>query len=282
MRTLKATIAVLFLFQVSAIAAKKDLTIRIDEEFYSTKKKIRIRDGIGAGRTEAVAYRNAILDARKKALVRVTSTFRHVLSSSKNGEFVDKAVWQDVHAKIIDKEKCFRVNYDHNMKFSKKVAVVDCEVTVQFLDLDFFTTEVMKTAEAACVRSLFISGWGQIFNKAYFHGISLGLITYGSIGYGYYRQRKINQARQLYENANNGLEAERRLKELQNHRMVARTLYISGAITWAYSVWEAFEDRERTDEVLDIVHKKFFPKFRFTRKYSPIQHFIMDSMRPGW
>lgn len=260
-----------------------EITVGIDEEFYSTKKTVRVTDGIGKGLSKDIAMRNAIIDARKKALVRVTSTFRHYLSASKDGEFVDKSVAEEVHARIIDRENIISVNYDHGLNFAPyHVAVVDAEVKVRFLDLDFFATEMTKTAEAACIRSLFISGWGQFFNRSYFAGVSFGLVTYGSLGYGFYRDNQISAARKSYQEATTATEAERRYQVLQNHRRVARTLYVLGVASWAYSVWEAFEDRERADEVLDVVHKKFFPKFRYTRTYSPIQRFIMNGLRPTW
>ena len=258
------------------------LDLGVEEEFYSTKKKIRITDGIGKGSSKEIAYRNALLDARRKALVRVTSTFRHILSETKDGVFVDKTVWQDVHARIIDRERVISVTYDHGINFNTHVAIVDCEIAVSFLDLDFFATEIMKTAEAACVRSLFIAGWGQMFNRNYFAGAAMGMVTYGSLGYAYYREQQVGKAIENYNNASTPQEAERRYHELQNHRRVSRTLYVVGAMTYAYSVWEAFEDRERTDDVLDKVHAKFFPRFRYTRKYSPIQEFMMNNLRPGW
>ena len=282
---MKAFITIFVLLFVSTLWAQpiREIDVSIDAEYYSTKKTIRITDGIGKGLSKEIALRNAIIDARKKAMVRVTSTFRHMLSASKDGEFVDSSVAEEVHARIIDRENLISVDYEHDLNFRPyEVAIADVEVTVQFLDLDFFATEIMKTAEAACIRSLFISGWGQMFNRNYFAGATFGILTYGSLGYGYYRNQKIDQARKSYQDATNNTDAERRYKVLRDHRRVSRTLYVLGVATWAFSVWEAFEDRERADEVLDIVHKKFFPKFRYVRQYSPIQKFIMGNMRPTW
>lgn len=280
---MRYTKIILFLFLVSLIPrAVFSEDLGFDEEFYSTKRKIRVTDGIGKGPTKEIARQNAIIDARKKAMERVTSTFRFVLSGSKDGEFQDKSVAQEVHAKIIDKERIISVTYDHNVKFNGfEVAIVDCEVTVSFLDLDFFAQEIMKTAEAACIRSMYIAGWGQIFNRAYFSGITMGLITYGSIGYAYYRSTLVKDAEQAYFNAKNPTEAERRYQVLKDHKQVARTLYVVGFLTWAYSVWDAFEDRERADEVLDKVHDKFFKKFPYKREYSYFQEKMME-MRPAW
>lgn len=257
--------------------------IGLDEEFYSTKKTIRVTDGIGKGRTREIAMQNAIIDARKKALKRVTSTFRHMLSEAKDGVFVSESVAEEVHARIIDKEKIRNVTYDHGIDFgSTQVAMVDADITVSFLDLDFFAQEMMKTAEAACIRSLVLSGWGQVFNRNYFGGISMGLITYGSIGYGYHRETQIDAARKAYNGAKTPVEAERAYKTYRDHQQTARTMYVIGAMTWAYSVWDAFEDRERADEVLDQVHKAYFPKFPYQRRISPIQRFVMENMRPEW
>ncbi len=257
--------------------------VALDEEFYSTKKKIRVTDGIGRGYSKEIALQNAIIDARKKALVRVTSTFRHVLSESKDGEFVDSSVAEDVHAKIISKEKIISVKYDHDLSFAPyQLAIVDVEITVSFLDLDYFTEEILKTAEAAMIRSMVIAGWGQIFNRSYYAGTTMALITYGSIGYGYHRQSKIAGARNAYNSATDPTDAERKYKILREHQRVAATMYTIGVITWGYSVWEAFEDRERADEILDKVHDMYFPKFRYDRKVSPIQKFMMKNMRPSW
>ncbi|RME89735.1 MAG: hypothetical protein D6767_07960 [Candidatus Hydrogenedentota bacterium] len=254
-----------------------------DEEFYSTKRKIRITDGIGMGPTKEIARQNAIIDARKKALRRVTSTFRFMLSESKNGEFVSSSVEEEVHAKIIDKERIINVKYDHGIQFKngQVVAVVDCIITVSFLDLDFFAQEMLKTAEAACIRSLYIAGWGQIFNRAYFSGITMSLITYGSLGYAYYRSNMIEEAEKAYKAAKDPVEAERRYAQLRDHKNVSKMLYIVGFVTWAYSVWDAFEDRSRADEVLDQVHDRYFKKFPYHRKYSFFQEIMMD-MRPEW
>ncbi|MCS6984045.1 MAG: hypothetical protein NZM25_02815 [Leptospiraceae bacterium] len=255
----------------------------IEEEFYSTKKKVRVSDGIGKGRTKETALQNAIIDARKKALERSTTSFKHFLSESKDGVFVKDSVASEVYAKIIDKEKIIKVTYDHGIDFSPYyVAIVDCEITVSFLDLDFFAQEIMKTAEAACIRSLVLSGWGQFFNRSYFAGSAMFLTTYGSLGYGYLRQTKIADERRAYENAMTTEEAERRYKMLREHRNVANTMYILGFSTWAYSVWEAFEDRERADKLLDAVHKRYFQNFPFERQYSFFQKFMMEYTRPEW
>lgn len=271
---------ILLMIPITAVSSQE---VRLDEEFYSTKKKIRITDGIGRGYSKEIALQNAIIDARKKALVRVTSTFRHVLSESKNGEFVDSSVAEEVHAKIVAKEEIISVKYKHDLDFKPyEVAIVDVEITVSFLDLDFFAEEILKTAEAAMIRSIVIAGWGQAFNRNYYGAATMALVTYGSVGYGYYRHSKVDSARAAYNNATDPVDAERRYKILREHKRVAYTMYTIGAITWGYSVWEAFEDRERADEILDKVHEMYFPKFRYSRKISPIQKFMMKNLRPSW
>ena len=253
------------------------------ENAFSTAKKVRVTDGIGKGLSKEIAMQNAIVNARQKALTRVTSTFRHVLSETQDGEFVKKSVAQEVNAKIIEKEEIISVNYDHGMNFEPYyVAIVDCIVTVSFLDLDFFATEIMKTAEAACIRSIVLSGWGQVFNRSYFAGAAFGLVTYSSLGYGYYREQQISDAQKAYNTAIGTANEEQALRTLQGHQNASRILYAAGAMTWAYSVWDAFEDRERVDEIMDEVHKVYFPQYPYERQYSYFQEFIMETTRPTW
>ncbi|MCB1146493.1 MAG: hypothetical protein KDK41_01990 [Leptospiraceae bacterium] len=255
----------------------------IEEEFYTTKKKVRVTDAIGKGFSREIALQNALVDAREKAINRSTSTFKYYLSKYEDGVFVDETVATEVHAKVIDTVKIISENYNIGVDFGRTyVVIVDCEVTVSFLDLDYFAQEIMKTAEAACIRSIVLSGWGQFFNRSYFAGTSLALITYGSIGYGYYRERQIPAAQRAYESAGTPAEAERRYQTFKEHRDVARTMYILGAMTWAFSIWEAFEDRERADKLLDEVHKRYFPKMPYNRQLSFFQEFIMENTRPGW
>ncbi len=272
---------VLFLLPWFSLMADQDLGL--EEEFYSTKKKVRVTDGIGKGRSKEIALQNAIVDARKKALDRSTTSFKHFLSESKDGVFVQDSVASEVYAKIIEKEKIIKVSYDHDVDFTPYyVAIVDCEVTVSFLDLDFFAQEIMKTAEAACIRSIVISGWGQVFNRSYFAGTGFFLTTYGSLGYGWYRQQQIPKTKEKYLAATTNTEAERQYKLLRQHRDTSRTMFVIGFTTWAYSVWEAFEDRERADKLLDAVHKRYFSKFNYKRQLSFFQEFIMENTRPEW
>lgn len=281
MKTIQIFFIICIFLSTSYLFADQDLGI--EEEFYSTKKKVRITDGIGKGRTKEVALQNAIIDARKKALERSTTSFKHFLSEVKDGVFVKDSVASEVYAKIIDKEKIIKVTYDHDIDFSPYyVAIIDCEITVSFLDLDFFAQEIMKTAEAACIRSIVLSGWGQFFNRSYFAGTTMFLTTYGSLGYGYFREQKIPRARKEYLEASSPEEAEQKYKILREHRNVANTMYAIGISTWAYSVWEAFEDRERADKLLDAVHKRYFSSFPYYREYSFFQMLIMENTRPEW
>lgn len=275
---LSLTMLALPLLSVSA-----DQDLGLEEEFYSTKKKVRVTDGIGKGRSREIALQNAIIDARKKALDRSTTSFKHFLSESKDGVFIKDSVASEVYAKIIEKEKIIKVSYDHDIDFKPYyVAIVDCEITVSFLDLDFFAQEIMKTAEAACIRSIVISGWGQVFNRSYFAGAGFFLTTYSSLGYGLYRQQQIPKAREKYLAAETNAEAERQYKLLRQHRDTSNTMFVIGVTTWAYSIWEAFEDRERADKLLDAVHKRYFSKVKYNRQLSFFQEFIMETTRPEW
>ncbi len=261
----------------------------VEEDFYTRKKEVRVTDGIGKGRSKEIAVQNALRDAREKALVRSTTSFRHYLSESKDGEFVSDSVADEVYAKIIDKEKIVSINYIGDEKGEESfrpyhVVVVDSIVTVSFFDLDFFAQEIMKTAEAACIRSMVISGWGQVFNRNYFGGVTMSLVTYGSLGYGLARQNQFEKAKTDYANATSTHDAEQKYRMMREHQEVARTMYVIGAMTWAYSVWDAFEDRERADDLLDNVHEAYFSKskFKYHRQLSFFQEMMMENMRPTW
>jgi len=109
------------------------------------------------------------------------------------------------------------------------------------------------------------------------------LMTYGAIGYGYKRETQIADARRDYNAATNSTDAERNYKIMRDHQEVARTLYVVGALTWAYSIWDAFEDRERADDMLYRVHQKYFKgKLNYEPQISFFQKFMMQSTRPKW
>ncbi len=257
----------------------------LDKEFYSTQKEVRVRDAIGKGRSKEIAIQNARIDAHRKALERSVSSFRHMMVETKDFVVTNEQLIADVNAKVIDEARCSEPKWDHNgMDFSPFfVAIMDCRVTVSFFDLDYFTTEIMKTAEGACIRSIVLSGWGQLYNKNYISSAALALVTYGSIGYGYSRETKVSSARDAYKSATNPTDAEQKYKEMRNHQEVARTMYVIGALTWAYSVWEAFEDRERADDVLYQVHQKYFAgKLNYKPEISFFQRFMMQNTRPKW
>lgn len=278
-------LALSFVFNAAytPLHAEGSAIVDVEKDYYTRKKRIRVTDGVGKGRSKEIALQNAIRDARAKALERSTSSFRHYLTKSKDGEFADSSVASEVHAKVIDREKIISVNYDHGIDFSPYyVAVADVIVTVSFLDLDFFAQEIMKTAEAACIRSMVISGWGQIYNKNYITGISMSMVTYGSIGYGYRRELAYERAQKDYNQASTPEEAEQAYSIMREHKDVARTMYIIGTTTWAYSVWEAFEDRERADKLLDRVHDAYFPNFPYERRISFFQRRMMENTRPMW
>ncbi len=278
-----AAIAAVITGNLSA-APKKNVDLGLDKEYFSTQKNVRVRDAIGKGRSKEIAIQNAKIDAHRKALERSVSSFRHMITETKDFVLTNEQLIADVNAKVIDEARCNEPKWDHGFDFNPfHVAVMDCTVTVSYFDLDFFTTEIMKTAEGACIRSIVLSGWGQIYNKNYVTGTAMALITYGSIGYGYSRESKVAGARDEYKSATNSADAERKYKEMRDHQEVARTMYVIGALTWAYSVWEAFEDRERADDVLYQVHQKYFKgKLNYEPDISFFQRFMMQNTRPKW
>lgn len=269
---------------VFAAAPKTGVDLGLDKEYFSTQKNVRIRDAVGKGRSKEIAIHNAKTDAHRKALERSISSFRHFVAESKDYQLTTEQLIADVNAKVIDEARCTEPKWDHGIDFSPfYLAVMDCTVTVSFFDLDQFTSEIMKTAEGACIRSIVLSGWGQFYNKNYITGTAMALITYGSIGYGYKRETQISGARDAYNNASTPAEAEQKYKEMRNHQEVARTMYVIGALTWAYSIWEAFEDRERADDVLYQVHQKYFKgKLNYEPQISFFQRFMMQRTRPKW
>ncbi|MCX7632213.1 MAG: hypothetical protein N2Z22_02635, partial [Turneriella sp.] len=258
--------------------------LELDKEYFSSQKQVRVRDAIGKGRSKEIAIHNARIDAQRKALERSVSSFRHLIIETKDFAVTNEQLIADVNAKVIEEPRCKPPKWDHGLDFSPfHVAVMDCVVTVSFFDLDYFISEIMKTAEGACIRSIVLSGWGQIYNKNYFSGAAMSFITYGALGYGYSRESRVNAARQSYLEATDPAEAERRYRVMRDHQEVARTMYIIGALTWAYSIWDAFEDRERADEVLYQVHQKYFRgKLDYTPHYSFFQRFMMENTRPKW
>lgn len=266
----------------AAPAASEEMGL--DKEFYSTEKNVRIRDAIGKGRSQEIAIQNAKIDAHKKALERSISSFRHMIVETKDYAVTNEQLIADVNAKVIQEARCDEPKWDHGLDFSPfYVAVMDCNVTVSYFDLDFFTTEIMKTAEGACIRSVVLSGWGQFYNKNYVTGTAMALITYGSLGYGYKRQVDANNASNGYQNAATPAEAQQQYKQMQDAQTAARTMYVIGALTWAYSIWEAFEDRERADDVLYQVHQKYFKgKLNYSPQISFFQRFMMQNTRPKW
>lgn len=250
----------------------------LSQEYISTTKTILITDAIGEGSTKEIAKNNALYDAEQKALRRVTSTFRHIMSGVKEGEMADKKIIEEVHAKIVDTPDIKKVEYPFE---SPHVCTLEVFITVKFLDLDFFAEEIKKTAEGACIRSLFLSGWGQGYNRNYFGAIVNFGVTYSALGYGYYRQDQIAGARREYLAARDPKTADRAYRKMQGHSNVSKSMYALGFLAWAYSVWDAFEDRTRANEVTDRVHKKYFKMFPYTRVESFMQE-LMYSTKPKW
>lgn len=248
------------------------------QEFISTSRKIRVTDAIGQGATKEVARNNALHDAEQKALRRVTSTFRHIITEVKTGELGDKKIIEEVNAKIIDKPDIRKTEYPFENPY---VCIMDVYVTVRFLDLDFFAEEIKKTAEGACIRSLFIAGWGQAYNRNYFGAVVNFGVTYGALGYGYYRDQQISNSRSNYLNASDPKSAERAYNKLQSDKNMSRAMYALGFLSWAYSVWDAFEDRSRANEVMDRVHKKFFKEMPYKR-YDSFMQRMMNKTKPQW
>lgn len=265
-------IALVFLLSISAAVNG------FAQEYISTKRSILITDAIGEGKTKEIAKNNALYDAEQKALRRVTSTFRHILSDIKDGELMNKRIQEEVHARIIDKPDIKKEEYPFETPY---VCMLEVYVTVKFLDLDFFAEEIKKTAEGACVRSLFVAGWGQAYNRNYFGAVVNFGLTYGALGYGYYREQQIDNSRANYLNAKDPESSERAYRKLQNDRNVSKTMYAIGIVSWIYSVWDAFEDRERTNRVMQDVHQKYFKKFPYTR-YDSFMQRMMYSTRPSW
>jgi len=255
-----------------------DMSPLFAQEFISTKRTIRVTDAIGEGSTREVARNNALHDAEQKALRRVTSTFRHIISDTKMGEMGDKTIIEEVNAKIIDRPDIRKEEYPFESPY---VCILDVYITVRFLDLDFFADEIKKTAEGACVRSLFVAGWGQGYNRNYFGAVVNFGITYGALGYGYYREKQIAVSRANYLNARDPRSAEIAYRKMQNDSNVSRSMYALGFLAWAYSVWDAFEDRSRANDVMDQVHKKFFKKMPYTR-YDSFMQELMYKTKPTW
>ena len=237
MKIKSAIVAALLFSSVVPLAAApaerpSAVDLGLDKEYFSTQKNVRIRDAIGKGRSKEIAIQNAKIDAHRKALERSISSFRHMIVESKDFAVTTEQLIADVNAKVIDEARCDEPKWDHGFDFSPfHVAVMNCNVTVSFFDLDFFTTEIMKTAEGACIRSIVLSGWGQFYNKNYITGTAMALITYGSIGYGYSREVKVAGLRDEYKNAATPADAEQKYKEMRNAQEVARTMYVIGALT---------------------------------------------------
>jgi hypothetical protein len=245
-----------------------------EDNFLSAKRVIRVTDGIAGGADRAEAKRNAVENARRKALERVASSFVHSYERVENFVLTEDRIIQDIHAKIL-KTKVRKVEYPY-----ENVALVTVDFTVEYFDLDFFVREIRKSAESAMVRSLVISGWGQVYNRNYFHGLLCFAATYGSLATAYGFSLKTGGLKREYGEAD-GRYADLLYGRYRDSYLQTAAWLSIGLGSWAYSMWEAFEDREITNLKLDEVHGRFFPDFYYTREKSFIQK-GMDRAVPRW
>jgi len=245
-----------------------------EDNFLSVKRVIRVTDGIAQGATPQEAKLKAVENARRKALERVASSFVHTYERVENFVLTDDKIIQDIHAKIL-KTKVRKIEYPF-----ENVALVTVDFTVEYFDLDFFVREIRKSAESAMVRSLVISGWGQVYNRNYFNAILCFAATYGSLAAAYGFSLKTDGLRRQYKAAN-GLYADALYVRYRDSYLQTAAWLSVGLGSWAYSMWEAFEDREITNLKLDDVHSKFFPDFYYAREKSFVQK-AMDRAAPRW
>ena len=240
--------------------------------FIATVRKIRITDAIGRGKTMEEARKKALKDAKEKAKRRVTSAFSYLFVRIKNATVEKMNLSEKLHAEIIGEPRIIK-----EKKPFKDVVILDCIVTVKFLDLDFFVEEAKKTAEGACIRSLVLAGWGQAYNRNYFAGFINFIVTYGSLVYGIKMNTKYQTAYSEYKD-NNDIN---KLIRTEKYRKTRDTFYVIAIISWLYGIWDAFEDRKRASEVLDEIHNKYFKEIPYKTSDSFLQEFMYDTI-PQW
>lgn len=245
------------------------------ETFLTVKRTVRVTDGIGRGETPEAAKEAAIANARQKALERVATSFVHTYERAEGMVLTEERIMQDIHAKIL-RTRVRKVEYPF-----PDVALVTADITVQYFDLDFFVRELRKSAESAMVRSLVVSGWGQVYNRNYLHAVLCFGATYGSLAKAWFSDLEADRLKREYLSAVDPVRS-RVLYDRYKAASWERLAWISlGAASWAYSVWEAFENREEAARSLDTVHARFFPEFRYVRQKSSVQAF-MDNLAPTW
>jgi hypothetical protein len=250
------------------------VSVAAEETYLTVKKRVRITDGIAAGENPGDAKDKAVENAKKKALERVATSFMHSYERVENGVLTADTVIQDIHAKIL-KVKLRKVEYPF-----ENVALVTVDITMQYFDLDFFVRELRKSAESSFMRSIVISGWGQVYNRDWFNAALCFFTTYGSLGTAWYYDIHADAVRDQYRKAGSA-DAARLYNDYRNAYASRDTWLIIGIASWAYSVWEAFEDRAVMNEKLDAVHQKYFPDFYYTRYKSFVQKEV-DNWMPKW
>lgn len=248
--------------------------LQSSETWLTVKHRIRVSDGIGRGSTRKEAVEAAVQNARKKAMERVATSFIHSYERVESFVLTEDRIIEDIHAEVL-RQKVRQVEYPY-----ENVALVTVDFTVRYFDLDFFVREMRKSSESSLMRSLVISGWGQIYNKNYFNAVLFLITTYGSFANAYYHDTRVTSLKKDYQNASTDTVEElySRYKEAVGQRDL---WLIVGVSSWIYSIWEAFEDREITNEKLDEVHDRYFPDFYYTRKKSFVQKAV-DRWAPRW
>ncbi len=265
----KAVIIILSLLTIGISAQAGN-----EAEFLTVKRTIRITDGIARGSSEIDAREKAIANARVKALERVATSFVHSYEKVENAVITEDKIMQDIHAEII-RTKIRKVEYPF-----ENVALVTVDFTVKYFDLDFFVRELRKTAESSMMRSLVISGWGQLYNQNYFNATCFFIATYGSLYKGLVFDKEATALKQDYDRAPPS-RAALAYEDYKNADLQSKVWFTIGFSSWLYSMWEAFENREITNLKLDEVHKQYFPSFWYVRQKSFVQN-TMDNWAPKW
>ncbi len=247
---------------------------KTEAEFLTVKRTIRVTDGIARGVDKEDAKQNAIENARNKARERVATSFIHSYEKVENAVLTEEKIIQDLHAEII-RTKVRKVEYPF-----ENVCLVTVDFTIKYFDLDFFVRELRKSAESSMMRSLVLSGWGQVYNRNYFNGLCFFVTTYGSFYRAYIWDGQATDYKHAYDKAGSATVAEA-YNNFKNADIQSKTWLVIGISSWAYSMWEAFEDREITNLKLDDAHKQYFPTFWYTREKSFVQK-RMDNWAPKW
>jgi hypothetical protein len=245
------------------------------ESFLTVKRRIRVTDGIARGATRLEAKEAAVANARRKAIERVATSFIHSYERTDNMVLTEEQIIQDIRAQVL-RTKVRKVEYPY-----ENVALVTVDFTIEYFDLDFFAAELRKSAESAMVRSLVISGWGQLYNRNYLHAIVFFSTTYGSLGRAYWSDLRTTALKREYLASADPVRSRSLYGRYRDSSWESAAWLTVGITSWAYSIWEAFEDRENTARSLDEAHDQFFPDFYYTREKSFVQK-AMDKAGPKW